>query len=145
MSFGSGDIAIYRNIHFDINPEYIGDWQLGRQHALYTKRLMLPPLSVMKELNTLFQGPKLFDAWHLKIQSDVPTHKDTVANNTLHYRYNVSNKGSYWFNLNNRTFLLEPNDAVLFRSDISDHGLELFEKKPVEIFSFGIFIERDTS
>lgn len=145
MSFGSGDIAIFRNTYLDIEPEYIGDWELGRQHALYTKRLMLPPRSVVKELDTLFKMSKTFDAWHIKVQSDVPNHKDTLPYDILHYRYNVSHKGSYWFNLNDRTFLLEPNDAVLFRSDISDHGIELFERNSVEIFSFGIFIERGTS
>lgn len=142
MSFGKGDIAIFRNINSNIDPEYIGDWELGRQHALYTKRSMWTPNSVITELDTLFKVPKLLDAWHLKIQSNIPEHKDPVSKSILHYRYNVTHKGRYWFNLDDRTFLLEEGDAVLFRSDISSHGIDLFEKNLVEIFSYGIVIER---
>lgn len=145
MKMGDGDICIFRNIHFDIKPEYIDTWELGRQNALYTKRLMQISSSVKNELDILFPQSKKLDAWHLKIQSNIPLHKDPVNESIQHYRYNICHSGDYWFNLKDRTFLLTTNDVVLFRSDISDHGIELFEKNLVEIFSFGIFIERGTS
>lgn len=144
MNLGKGDVFILRERDYDISPLYIGDWEMGRQSALYTKARVSIPISLLKEIADVFIQYRALDTWHIKVQSDIPLHSDLVTD-CLHYRFNINYKGDYWFNIENASYLLREGDAVLFRSDVSEHGLHLFEKNPVEIFSVGIFIERDNS
>ena len=141
------DVLILRNKHKvkDIQPRYLGDWELGRQQALYIKARATIPHSFLLEMNNLFIKYNSLDTWHIKVQSDIPLHEDSVPYNILHYRYNITYKGDYLSNIGDKTYLLTEGDSILFRSDISEHGLDLIEKNPVEIFSIGIFIERDNS
>lgn len=137
------DILIFRNREFNIQPLYTGDWELGRQtNALYTKARITMPRTVLQWLKKIYPIYSALDSYHLKIQSNIPYHKDDTGF-VDHYRFNINARGSYWMNIGDRTYLLEEGDSCLFRSDISEHGVDLFENKSIEIFSIGIFIGRE--
>jgi len=146
MNLGTGDVIILRNRQYDIAPEYIKNlgWELGRQDALYVKAKISIPTCLLKEISDVFIQYAALDTWHIKVQSSIPLHCDPVTD-CSHYRFNVSYKGDYWLNVEDSTYLIKEGDAVLFRSDISLHGIDLFENNIVEIFSVGIFIGRDNS
>lgn len=143
MLLNKNDIVIFRKKHNkeDIPILYYGDWELGRQEALYTKCRVGVNLHILNSIKDLFINYNSIDLWHLKIKSDIPLHKDPI-DNIYHYRYNINYKNDYILNIENDSYHLDEGDSVLFRSDISLHGIELLNKKTVEIISTGIFIER---
>lgn len=139
MQLKKGDCVIVKNNPLIDNLLYLGDWELGRQEAVYLKAKVNTPKDILYEIDQFFHKYQALDSWHIKISSNIPLHKDEVTN-IAHYRYNIATKGDYIFLIEGNKYILTQGEAVLFRSDISEHGVELFSKNSVEIFSTGIFI-----
>ena len=118
----------------NINSQY----ELGRQNGLYLKKKCTIGNSYIKEIQRFFYHYNFLDCWHLKIQSDIPNHIDPINNETKHFRLNIVTHNSCIMCPGKQVCLLNEGDAVLFRTDLTYHSLELIENKPCEIISIGI-------